>query len=305
MDFVVRVGHLPAPGETVLGSDFRTVPGGKGANQACAAGKLSVNTAVRMVGRVGLDLFADQLKASLAAVGVDVSGVAAARSQPTGVALICVDGAGQNSIVVASGANASFPPADVEGSRALFRGARWTLFQLETPIDTVRAAIHLARSEGSSVILDPAPAQPLGRDLLEKVDILTPNETEACLLLEREPQRIHEADIGELAAAVLALGAKAVLLKLGDIGSFYFDGQSAIRDKGFAVDAVDATAAGDVFNAALAVALVEDQPLQRAMRFANAAAALSVMRPGAQASVPSRADVDGLLAAFENGPSVV
>jgi ribokinase len=305
MDFVVRVGHLPAPGETVLGSDFRTVPGGKGANQACAAGKLSVNTAVRMVGRVGFDLFADQLKASLAAVGVDVSGVVATRSQPTGVALICVDGAGQNSIVVASGANASFPPSDIEGSRALFRGARWTLFQLETPIDTVRAAIDLARSEGSKVILDPAPAQPLGRDLLEKVDILTPNETEACLLLGREPQRIHERDVAELAAAVLTLGAKAVLLKLGDSGSFYFDGERAIRDKGFAVDAVDATAAGDVFNAALAVALVEDQPLQRAMRFANAAAALSVTRPGAQASVPSRGDVDQLLAAFKDDPSLV
>src|SRR5450432_1473501 len=160
MDFVVSVEHLPATGETVLGRDFQMIPGGKGANQACAAGKLSTGgVAVRMIGRVGYDVFADHLKASLAAAGVDVSAVNATRSQPTGVALIWVDRQGQNSIVVASGANHALAAADVEAMRKVFRGASLALFQLETPLDTVTAALALARAEGVRTILDPAPAR--------------------------------------------------------------------------------------------------------------------------------------------------
>src|SRR5947209_6396315 len=216
MDFVVSVDHLPAPGETVLGRDFQMVPGGKGANQACAAGKLGGNAVeVRMIGRVGYDVFADHLKASLAAAGVDVSAVHAAKAQPTGVALIWVDGRGQNSIVVASGANMELHAADVEAMRKVFRGASLALFQLETPLDTVTAALKLAREEGLATMLDPAPARPLSPELLSLVDILTPNESEALMLLGRPPARVSPSDAAPLAEALLRLGPGAVILKLG------------------------------------------------------------------------------------------
>ena len=296
MDFVVAVDHLPCAGETVLGREFRTIPGGKGANQACAAGKLARGAVIRMVGRVGYDIFADQLRASLAAAGVDVSSVAGTRSQPTGVALIEVDRAGQNSIVVASGANFVFPASDVEGTRPSFRGARWALFQLETPLDAVGAALALARNEGASTMLDPAPAQPLSSELLSQVDILTPNESEASMLLGRPAGRVALSDAPELASALLNLGPRAVVLKLGEQGCFYADAATRFESRGFAVTAVDSTAAGDTFNAALAVGLTEGLPTADALRFANAAAALSVTRAGAQASIPSRAELDAFLA---------
>jgi len=292
MDFVVQTDHLPAPGETVLGREFRMIPGGKGANQACAAGKLASTSIVRMVGRVGYDIFADQLRASLAAANVDVSAVLGTHNQPTGVALIEVESSGQNNIVVASGANFAITPADIEGNRATFRGARCALFQLETPLSTVEAALTVARSEGALTILDPAPAQPLSRDILEKVDLLTPNESEACLLLGRATQDIAPEDAPSIAKALRALGAKAVIMKLGAAGCHYQDAERDLYSPGFPVQPVDTTAAGDTFNAALAVALTEEQPLEAALRFANAAAAISVTRAGAQSSIPTRAETD-------------
>lgn len=298
MDFVVRVERLPAPGETVLGGGFRMIPGGKGANQACAAGRLgSPGVAVRMAGRVGYDLFADHLKASLSAAGVDVSAVCATKSQPTGVALIWVDAAGQNSIVVASGANHELAAADIESLRHTVRGARFVLFQLETPLDTVRAALALAREEGAETILDPAPAQPLSQDLLALADILTPNETEALILLGLPPARVSPADAPALTRALRQLGARTVVLKLGDQGCFFDGGAQQKHHPGFPVEVRDSTAAGDTFNAALAVALAERKSIDAALRFANAAAAICVTRAGAQASVPTRAEVDSFLSA--------
>jgi ribokinase len=296
MDFVVTAQHLPAPGETVLGRGFQMVPGGKGANQACAAGRLARGAAVRMVGRVGYDVFADHLRASLAAAGVDVSGVMGTRSHPTGIAMIAVDGAGQNSIIVASGANFAFQAGDVEGSRAAFRGAGIALFQLETPVETVTAAMRVAREEGARVMLDPAPARALPAELLAQVDLLTPNESEACMLVGQAPRTIGRDEAPELAGAVLALAPKAaVILKLGEAGCLYRDAARMVYSPGFRVNAVDTTAAGDVFNGALAVALAEGLEVEAALRFANAAAALSVTRMGAQASVPARGDVEALL----------
>ena len=297
MDFVVTVSHLPAPGETVLGRDFQMIPGGKGANQACAAGRLgSPGVAVRMAGRGGYDLFADHLKASLSAAGVDVTHVHATKAQPTGVALIWVDRAGQNSIVVASGANHEFHPAEVAALRPLFRGARFVLLQLETPLATVASALASAREEGARTILDPAPAQPLPPELLAAVDILTPNESEACHLLSRPVSRVAPAEAPELARALRWLGPRSIVLKLGEQGCYCLDGEVEIRAPGFPVEARDTTAAGDTFNAALAVALAEQKPMEEALRFANAAAAISVTRLGAQASVPTRREVDDFLA---------
>ncbi|MBI4877036.1 MAG: ribokinase [Acidobacteria bacterium] len=296
MDFVVSVAHLPAPGETVLGRDFQMIPGGKGANQACAAGKLGAGVVTtRMVGRVGYDVFADHLKASLAAAGVDVSAVHATRSQPTGVALIWVEQGGQNSIVVASGANHVFSAPEVNGYRSSFRGAALALFQLETPLDAVAAALALAREEGARTILDPAPAQALSPDLLAQVDILTPNESEACILLGRPVSRVTPEQAPALAADLLQLGPRAVIVKLGEQGCCYVDGRVALHSPAFRVTAKDTTAAGDTFNAALAVALAEQAPVEQALRFANAAAAVSVTRLGAQASIPSRAEVQAFL----------
>jgi len=295
MDFVVSVEHLPAPGETVLGRNFQMIPGGKGANQACAAAKLGANSvAVRMIGRVGYDVFGDQLKASLAAAGVDVSAVHATRAQATGVALIWVDRTGQNSIVVASGANGELAAADVEAMRPVLRGARLALFQLETPIRTVARALALAREEGLTTILDPAPAQQLPAEILQSVDILTPNETEAQQLLGRPLSRVSPAEALELAEALRRMGPKTVVVKLGDQGCFVLADAVRGHFPCFPVEVKDTTAAGDTFNAALAVSLAEGAALEHALRFANAAAAISVTRLGAQASAPSRFEADGL-----------
>ncbi|MBZ5594386.1 MAG: ribokinase [Acidobacteriia bacterium] len=296
MDFVVGVEHLPAPGETVLGRNFQMFPGGKGANQAVAAAKLGGNSvAVRMIGRVGYDVFADHLKASLSAAGVDVGAVHATKSQATGVALIWVDRGGQNSIVVASGANGELAAADVEAMRPVFRGARLALFQLETPLSTVAGALALARQEGLETMLDPAPAQPLPAELLAKVDILTPNESEALRLLGRPAARVSPSAAIEMAEALRWLGPKAVIIKLGDEGCLAHDGVAPRHVPAFPVEVKDTTAAGDTFNAALAVALAEGAPLEHALRFANAAAAISVTRLGAQASAPARREVDAFL----------
>ncbi len=298
MDFVVTVPRLPAPGETVLGHDFHMIPGGKGANQAYAAARLGgARLTVRMLGRVGYDMFGDHLKAGLAAAGVDVSAVHATQSQPTGVALIWVDHTGQNSIVVASGANHALLPSEVESLRRAFQGARFALFQLETPLATVKAGVELARREGAATMLDPAPAQPLPGELLTCVDFLTPNESEALMLLGRPPGRISLAEARQLTKQLLDLGPRCVVLKLGDQGCYFDDGRKQIHQPAFPVTVRDSTAAGDTFNAALAVALSEEQPIEAALRFANAAAALSVTRLGAQASVPTRAEVDEFLAA--------
>lgn len=296
MDFLVRVGDLPSGGETVLANDFQMLPGGKGANQAYAAGRLARGLRVRMAGRVGYDLFADHMRASLASAGVDVGAVAGTKAQPTGIAMITVDSGGQNTIVVAPGANFAFTPADVPVLNTVFRTARFALFQLETPLETVVAALTLAKKEGARTILDPAPARVLRRDLLSLVDMLTPNESEAAILLGREPARIAVEDAPSVARALQELGCGAVVLKLGDRGAYYLGPEFQGLSPAFPVESKDATAAGDTFNAAFAVALSEGLEVRGALRFANAAAALSVTVAGAQPSIPTRQAVEEFLA---------
>lgn len=292
MDFVVQVETLPRPGETVLGSAFRTIPGGKGANQACAAAKLGGS--VRMLGRVGDDVFAEALRSSLARAGVDIHDVLATEATPSGVALIFVQSGGQNQIVVAPGANGRLTPADVTQALGAAAGG-FLLLQLESPLETVAAAAAAGHRRGMRVLLDPAPARPLPDALLASVDCLTPNESEAMLLLDRREGTLPLAEAHEAARALRRRGPRSVILKLGAQGALLEDGTGGRHFPAPHVDAVDATAAGDTFNGALAVALAEGTSMVEAIGFANAAAALSVTRLGAQASIPDRDEVEAAL----------
>jgi ribokinase len=292
MDFVVQVQKLPQRGETVMGGGFVTIPGGKGANQACAAGRLGGR--VRMLGRVGDDVFGRQLLDSLASAGVDTRSVRVSAATPSGVALIFVEAGGQNEIVVASGANGLLSPEDV--AQDLCEASGFLLLQLETPLPTIERAAALASQRGVTLILDPAPAQLLPDSLLARVCVLTPNESEALVLLDRRGTSLTLAEAPEVARALLERGPRAVILKLGAQGAFFQDATGGGHFPGFAVKAVDATAAGDTFGGALGVALAEGRSMDDAIRFANAAAALSVTRLGAQASMPERREVEALLA---------
>jgi ribokinase len=297
MDFVLAVQRLPLPGETILGHGFRTIPGGKGANQAYAAAKLARDeTVVRMIGRVGTDSFGKALKDNLAGVGVDVQAVLETDSEASGVACIHVDDAGQNSITVAPGANGVLSAGDIDAQRWALDGARCVLLQLEVPMQAVAEGLREARRVGAIGILDPAPARALSKDILELVDIATPNENEACVLAGVPPQRVSPADAPALGNKIRELGVRSVVVKLGDQGCVYRGADSTFAVPPFAVRAVDSTAAGDTFNAALAVALVEGMAIEQALRFASAAAAISVTRAGAQTSAPARTEVESLLA---------
>jgi ribokinase len=297
MDFVIAVDRLPLPGETILGRDFRTIPGGKGANQAYAAAKLvGSGTVVRMMGRVGADSFGAALKANLAGVGVDIGAVLETDSEATGVACIHVDDAGQNSITVAPGANGFLSAADIDSQSWALEGARCVLLQLEIPLETVAEGLRQARRVGATCILDPAPARILPKEILELVDIATPNENEACVLADVTPSRVGVSDAIALGNKIRALGVRAVIVKLGDQGCVYCGPDRTFAAPPFAVKAVDSTAAGDTFNAALAVSLAEGAGMESALRFANAAAAISVTRAGAQTSAPARRELESLLA---------
>jgi ribokinase len=291
MDFVAQVDRPPLAGETVHGSGFRTIPGGKGANQACAAGRLGGR--VQMIGRVGDDVFGEQLRESLRTAGVDVTAVRSTPGEASGVALILVDARGQNQIVIAAGANGRLTAADVDAALADAHGG-YLLLQLETPLDTVVAAAALGKRHGMTVILDPAPARALPAALLECVDVLTPNEREAMVLLGRQDDTVSPDQASGIAHAIRGLGVGAVILKLGENGAILSNVNTQRHFPAPRVDAVDTTAAGDTFNGALAVALADGRRIEDAIVFANRAAALSVTRFGAQASIPSRAELDAL-----------
>jgi ribokinase len=291
MDLVVRAPRIPQPGETIIGSQYRQVPGGKGANQAVAAARLGAH--VSMVGRVGHDAFGQALLENLARDGVDHSSVLRHEGAATGVALIVVDDAGQNSIVVASGANARLSPGDVEAAEAAIRRADVLLLQLESPLETVTWAAEMAQARGLPVVLNPAPARPLPDSLLAMVNVLVPNESETALLAERPVTDRAQAEAA--AHALLELGVGAVILTLGERGALLAEPDGVTHVPAFEVTPVDTTAAGDAFVGGLAVALAEGRALAEAVRWGSAAGALATTKEGAQPSLPTRDAVEALL----------
>ncbi len=294
-DLVQRVERVPRPGETLRGENLETFVGGKGANQAFAASRMGARTA--MIGQVGDDSLGKLLLDSLRSAGVDTAAVGLA-DRPTGAATILVLPSGENLIVISPGANATLSPELAVARLANLDGAGFLLCQLETPIETVEKALAFAKEKGVTTILDPAPARTLSRDVLGNVDLLTPNETEALTLLGAAGERIETVSQAEAEAAakqLLGLGVGTVVLKLGPLGCLVAGSGFCEAIPGFAVEAVDTTAAGDTFNGALAVGLVEGKVLPEAARFANAAAALSTTRAGAQPSMPSREEVERCL----------
>jgi ribokinase len=286
-DMVARVARLPLPGETVLGGDFATAPGGKGANQAVAAARLGA--VVTLVACVGADALGDAAVLGFEAEGIDTQYVVRDPEAPTGVALITVDAAtGENSIVVASGANAKLSVGLIQMAAGAIRDADVVVCQLESPLATVQAALQLARDAGKITILNPAPAQALSDELLALVSVLTPNETEAALLAGNASATPEEA-----AAILLARGVGQLVVTLGADGVLLASEAETTRLPAHAVSSVvDTTAAGDCFTGALAVALGEGMSLRSAVAFANAAASLSVEKAGAQPSLPNRYEVD-------------
>lgn len=289
LDLVAATQRIPIAGETVAGLSFRTFPGGKGANQAVAAAR--VGGAVSMVGKLGADAFGVQLRESLEESNVNTEAVEVVPGS-SGVALITTDPKGQNAITVVAGANAQLSPADIDANIDLIRSAGILLTQLEIPLATVDYLAAIAAQERIPLILDPAPARFLPPSLLKSVDWLTPNETETCILLGRGPQELSENLTQDAANALLDCGSRNVILKLGDRGCYVAlaDGTRQLLPA-YAVKAVDTTAAGDAFNGAFAVALMNGlEPLESAS-WAAAVAAISVTRPGAQASMPTASEV--------------
>jgi ribokinase len=289
MDLVAQVPQLPQRGQTIAGYEFQMLPGGKGANQAFAVGRLGGQA--RMIGRVGDDAFGERLRSSLSSAGVDVSGVMSTPGQSTGVALILVETGGQNQIVVAAGANGKLSSDDVHAELQRAPG-RYLLLQLESPLDAVEAAARRGRLCGMSVILDPAPAMPLSSSLLGNIDVLTPNESEALILLADRGDHIPLDQAPAVCTRLLNLGPSCIILKMGESGVWLAERRQSRHFPAPRVEALDTTAAGDTFNGALVTALAEGKPLENAVGFANCAAALSVTRLGAQASVPSRQEVE-------------
>jgi ribokinase len=291
-DMIIKLDRIPRPGETILGGEFLTAAGGKGANQAVSAARAGGH--VTFIARVGNDMLGEQAIAGFIKEGINVDHVVRDTASPTGVALIFVGRNGENSIAVASGANGNLSPTDVRNAQGAFAGAGVLLMQLETPVETLQAAAELAVQAGVRIILNPAPAQPLPDRLLQHVSILTPNETEAELLTGIKVD--STATAGEAANNLIARGVQTVILTLGARGAFVATADTRKLVSGFKVEAVDTTAAGDTFNGALAVALAEGQPLDRAVLFANAAGAISVTRIGAQPSTPKREEIEKFLA---------
>jgi ribokinase len=286
-DMVIKAPKFPLPGETLLGGTFFMFPGGKGANQAVAAARLGGQ--ITFIARVGNDIFGDQAMQQFKYEGINTEYIISDPKNPSGVALITLDVKGENTIVVAQGANGALTPEDVNKAEKEFAKAGIILMQLETPLATIRSTAAWASRVGKKVILNPAPAQPLPEDLFKELFIITPNESETETLVG-----IKISDLSSLEQAsqkLYRLGVKNVVITLGAEGAFLFNSDGGQHIPTRKVTPVDTTAAGDVFNGALAVAIAEGNSLVQAVEFANRAAALSVTRMGAQSSAPYRSEL--------------
>lgn len=285
---VINMERLPLPGETLLGGKFFMNPGGKGANQAVAAARLGGK--VLFIAKVGNDPFGVRAVDQYKAEGINTKHVLVDKEHPSGVALILVDAHGENSIAVASGANAHLMPQDIDNARGAIEDGDILLMQLETPLETVEHAALLAKQLGKKVILNPAPAHPLPESLLRNLYMLIANETEAEYI-----SGIQITDMNSVARAadiICGKGVENVVITLGSKGAFVKERGAYHQVQGLKVKAVDATAAGDTFCGALCVALAEGRSITEAVEFANRAAAITVTRMGAQSSLPYRREVE-------------
>ena len=290
-DHILNLEHFPTPGETVTGQEYQVAFGGKGANQAVAAGRSGADIA--FIACVGDDDTGSRVCKQLASDKIDTSPVSTIKEASTGVALIFVNGAGENVIGIHAGANAALTPALVAEQNQKIAEASALLMQLESPLESVLAAAKIAHQNKTKVVLNPAPACELSDELLGLVDMITPNETEAEKLTG---VRVENDDAAAVAAKALhAKGIQTVIITLGSRGVWLSENGKGQRVPGFKVKAVDTIAAGDTFNGALVTALLEEKPMNEAIRFAHAAAAIAVTRKGAQPSVPWRHEIDEFL----------
>jgi ribokinase len=284
---VIQTDHLPGAGETVLGGTFFMNPGGKGANQAVAAAHLGIS--VTFICKTGNDIFGHQVHQLLEEEGIDSSYVFSDINTPSGVALITIDAKGENCIVVASGANANLTSADLKKAEDAINSSDLVLMQLEIPIETVEYVARIASVKSKKVILNPAPVCPLSKELLSNLYLITPNKTEAEMLSGIKIDDFATAK--EAAIEICRSGVKNVVITLGSKGALVYSEEECSLIEAFKVEAVDTTAAGDVFNGALCVALMEGQTLVSAAKFACKAASISVTRYGAQKSAPYRNEI--------------
>ena len=302
IDLVSVTSRIPRAGETVLGSSFQTYHGGKGANQAVAIARLGYP--VRLIGRLGDDAFGVQLRTHLDESGVSTEGVLSIDGS-SGVAVITVSAAGENSIVLTPGANAKVTPEDLDRNMEILRRAGMVLTQLEIPLETVECLANICHKAGIPIVLDPAPAAALPGSIFSKVTWLTPNQLEAASLLHETPEIAEEMKPHEVASRILDRGCRGVVLKMGRHGAL-LQTQEGLREfaAAFPVEAIDTTAAGDAFNGGFATALMSGKTPGESVRFAAAVAALSVMRAGAQASMPTLAETEHFLERQANGQEV-
>ena len=292
-DMILKVPRIPKSGETLLGGTFSTAAGGKGANQAVAAARAGGE--VTFIARVGKDMFGKMVIEGFKRDGINVDHVHITKNTPSGVAVIFVDERGENSIGVASGANSCLLPEDIIEAKGVIESADILLMQLETPIETVEVAATIAHAQGIPVILNPAPAQKLPESLFPLISVLTPNERETAYLTGMQ-MNIEDFETASLAGEILQKkGIETVILTLGSRGAVLVGPDKSLHMPTYQVKAVDTTAAGDVFNGALAVRLAEKASLSEAVQFANAAATLSVTKLGAQPSAPMRREIEQFL----------
>ena len=290
-DHILNLETFPSPGETVTGNQYQVAFGGKGANQAVAAGRSGANIA--FIACTGDDDTSERVRKQLASDKIDIAPVSVVAGESTGVALIFVNAEGENVIGIHAGANAALTTERVEAQRGIIAGAEALLMQLESPVESVLAAAKIAHENHTSVVLNPAPARVLSDELLALVDIITPNETEAEKLTGIRVE--NDDDAARAALALHDKGIGTVIITLGSRGVWASVNGEGRRVPGFKVKAIDTIAAGDTFNGALVTALLEGKAMDDAIRFAHAAAAIAVTRKGAQPSVPWRKEIDEFL----------